>query len=114
MCPIDSSKPFISKIYFVSILVSLNILNLLDLITTLYLYFRDLLVELNPIMNYVLQKGINFFIIYKIISVLGLSIFLYFFRNYRLTVYGSVIVCIIYLTIVLRNLYIVYLAALIC
>lgn len=89
-----------------NLLISISILNLLDLFTTLYaisLVGND--VEANPIGFWILQQyGVWLFIITKILAMVYFVFAFYRLKNLKFKFWGLTCVNSLYITIVVNNI----------
>lgn len=97
-----------STLVTIIIIVLINILNVIDMVTTMFLFERGLIAEVNPIMDYFLQLGYGSFIAYKLIIVAFCSWLLYYARNKTVAKFGFSLVFVIYFAIAARSLFYIF------
>ena len=96
------------KITYFKIIISiiiLNVLNIIDGLFTLYWIYKYQAIELNPIMNYLINIDESVFIIVKILLILGSSLVFLKFRNKSFITGCIVFSLLIYFVVCCYHLY---------
>lgn len=92
------------KKYVWLVLIILFVLNLIDGIFTYISVSSGIAIEINPIMNWCLNKGIYIFFLVKAVLISGCILVLYLHKEKLVSIIGSYFLCFIYFLIVCWHL----------
>lgn len=92
-------------------LVLFWLLNVFDIFSTIWLLMSGKAQEINPLMVWMLDLGIHYFVGFKLITITGACLFLYWHRKIRLAQVAINLVLAAYLALLVWHSYLIWIAS---